>query len=195
MSQKCISLLPHCAFLDWKITRIDWWLWPKKVIGREGFKAKPKWRECQSLIDRGKHLDYWCGGGWMWGGVCVCVGDQWISNWVTETCLGVSLFDRWASYQQTVIRKWTSNKICPQEMIEVLLQVNWIILRSCFFPPLLPPPCLSSVSVKMFPKITGTSLSLVSSNGLKTRPTTTSVKIRYCASIIIINCLNFIKKG
>lgn len=146
MSQKCISLLPHCAFLDWKITRIDWWLWPKKVIGREGFKAKPKWRECQSLIDRGKHLDYWCGGGWMWGGVCVCVGDQWISNWVTETCLGVSLFDRWASYQQTVIRKWTSNKICPQEMIEVLLQVNWIILRSCFFSPLLPPPSLSVFS-------------------------------------------------
>lgn len=31
-------------------------------------------------------------------------------------------------------------------MIEVLLQVNWIILRSCFFSPLLPPPSLSVFS-------------------------------------------------
>lgn len=60
-------------------------------------------------------------------GVGVC-NHQWTTNWVTETCLGVSHFDRWASHRQTVFLKWTSNEICPQELIIKMQQAKWMKL-------------------------------------------------------------------
>lgn len=50
---------------------------------------------------------YWYLGCRLGGGGLMCA-----HQWFSETCLGVSHFGVWASYWQTVILKWTSNKIC-----------------------------------------------------------------------------------
>lgn len=66
-----------------------------------------------------------------------------------------------------------------------ILYVKWIKLSPLFLPFLCFSSglCLPSVSTRMFPKITGTCLLLVLSNGLKMRPTSTLARKRYFSNI------------